>query len=535
MNASDTFKKYVKENEVLIERTVEPGEVLLENEDPNVVADAFIEYHSDHYAWNEIDLWSRYRDNQWQHIRDEELVRHNIRDFILITKVKRMVGKGDDRHEEICAPGGKMMGLTNIKNYTAWVQRAVRLAESAPFSIDGTHDIESTFAMKNGILDVFEKGGKLLPHNSNYYTFNYLPYDFDPSAKAEKWLWALGQYFQNKDGTPDLIAQDIIHQWIFRYLVGYTKSQKILSILGDKRTGKGTMARTIRLVVGARNCTALTIASLNANFGLQSCLGKRLGIFWDASFNSGAETTRAVEILKMISGEDGFVVDVKGRTPVELESLGMNILMLGNEMIKFNDTAGVLASRMTYLKTAKTFYGREDPGIEEAIAEELPGILNLAINAPRSLIEHPDSQAMQEEQAELGSPMLAFIKECCDLKPWIEPDAQSKRQPENLWIPKPLLLEYYKQWSRDDNRRKITKVTFNRNLKAVCPEINYDYRPNLDYLKVEQLADHYAVEKLAGVLGLGPKEEARSKYIGQRPRCYGGIDIKGEIAQEWNL
>lgn len=527
-NKTDEFQDYAKKNNTLIERTVEPGEVELENDEPDVVADAFIEFEDDRYAWNEVDLWSRYRDNQWHHMKEEIVVQNIIRRFILNVKVHRMVGKGKDRHDEICSPGAKMKGISNIKNYAAWLKTKVEVSHSAPYSLDGKIDIETSFAMKNGILDVSTKEPKLIDHNSDYYTFNYLPYDYDPDALAEVWLKSLGQYFRNADGTPDLIAQDIIHQWIFRYLVGYTSGQKILNILGAKRTGKGTIARTIRKVVGSRNCTALTIASLNAKFGLQPCLGKRLGIFWDASFNAGAETTKAVEMLKMISGEDGFNVDVKFRPQVEVESLGMNILMLANEMIKFNDTAGVLASRMTYLRTTKSFYGHEDPDIEGVIAKELPGILNLAIKAPRALIEHPDSQEMQEEQAELGSPILAFLKDQCDLKPW-DPDDMK----ENLFIPKKLLLEYYRQWSRRDNHRNIALRTFIKNLRAACPEIYWDYRPHLDYMKQGQLAEHYAIDKLAECIDFGPAEEARTEFVGPRPHCLGGIDIAGELAQTW--
>ena len=50
---------------------------------------------------------------------------------------------------------------------------------------------------------------------------------------------------------------------------------------------------------------------------------------------------------------------------------------------------------MFFLETTQDFLGKEDPTMEKHVIEhELPGILNLILQAPDPIIEHPGSAAM---------------------------------------------------------------------------------------------------------------------------------------------
>ena len=53
-------------------------------------------------------------------------------------------------------------------------------------------------------------------------------------------------------------------------------------MVGPKRSGKGTIARVLRKLIGERNVAGPTLSSLGGPFGLQPLLGKSGAIISDA-------------------------------------------------------------------------------------------------------------------------------------------------------------------------------------------------------------------------------------------------------------
>jgi len=58
-------------------------------------------------------------------------------------------------------------------------------------------------------------------------------------------------------------------QELFGYLVsGDTKLQKMFLVVGPRRSGKGTIARVLRAMLGVHNVAGPTLAGIATNFGL---------------------------------------------------------------------------------------------------------------------------------------------------------------------------------------------------------------------------------------------------------------------------
>src|SRR5262249_4411579 len=111
-----------------------------------------------------------------------------------------------------------------------------------------------------------------------FFSLNALDYDFDANApKPVNWIG-----FLNKVWPDDQAAIDTLQDWFGYVLTPDTRQQKIASIVGPKRSGKGTIARVLRGVVGIENTAGPTLASLGTNFGLSPLLGKSLAIISDA-------------------------------------------------------------------------------------------------------------------------------------------------------------------------------------------------------------------------------------------------------------
>lgn len=494
-------------------------DMVLKNDDPDTVANLFKKHSLVIHRFNCIDGWSIYHQDQYQKVMMEEEIEYHIREFILKCKVRRKQKQENGLFKRYLAtPDKKMKSKYYVQNILSWVNTGTTHllpGQKAPCSLDGKLNPANIIALKNGLLDVTDRKKPILrPHTPKFYTLNYMPFDYDPQATAPTWLWALGEYFRDEQGKPDELAPDILHSWFKRYLLRDTSHHKILSLIGHKRTGKGTIGRTVVRFLGAKNVTSVTIAGLTKNFGLQPLLNKQLGIIWDASIaGRNADTMKAVEILKNISGEDGFNIDIKNREQVDIFKLSISLMVIANEMLDLRDSTGALAGRWTFLETTNSFYGHEDPTIETKIADELSGILNLVLRAPEALIEHPKSAIMKEEAEELSSPYIAFIHDWCE----IDPDA---------FIPVEILWAYYCEWAKRTRHEPPSpqkfKVRFNGVHDAVkrCrPRLTED---DLWSMKHEYFLDHYLDQKTKAKLS-----------VSNRPHAYKGIDIKKEWKNVW--
>lgn len=76
-----------------------------------------------------------------------------------------------------------------------------------------------------------------------------------------------------------------LRTWFGYCLTGDTSQQKMLLIVGPKRSGKGTIARVLTRLIGNGNVSGPTTSSLAGPFGLQPLIGKTLAIVSDAGIS----------------------------------------------------------------------------------------------------------------------------------------------------------------------------------------------------------------------------------------------------------
>jgi putative DNA primase/helicase len=206
--------------------------------------------------------------------------------------------------------------------------------------------------------------------------FSLTALDFDPVLDASHpviWFDFLHQLF---DG--DVESLDLLQEWFGYCLTGDTTQQKMLFMVGPKRSGKGTIGRVLRQLIGDGNVCGPTTSSLAGNFGLQPLIGKTVAIVSDARF-SGDNVATVVERLLCISGEDTLTVDRKHIGSVTMK-LPTRFMFLSNELPRLNDASGALAGRFLILRLTQSFFGREDPHLTAKLLTELPAILNWAID-----------------------------------------------------------------------------------------------------------------------------------------------------------
>lgn len=299
--------------------------------------------------------------------------------------------------------------------------------------------------------------GEVFPATPALFSTNSLEFDYDPDAKVpEKWLAFLDQLWGDDEESIRLLQE-----WFGHCLTADTSQQKMLLLVGPKRSGKGTIGRVLTQLIGAGNVVGPTTSSLAGAFGLQPLVGKSLAIVSDARFQ-GPDVAIVTERLLCISGEDALTVDRKHIGSVTMK-LPTRFMFLANELPRFSDASGALAGRFLVLRFTESFYGREDRDLTRKLLTELPGILLWALQGWERL--HRRGRFVQPASAEdairdledLTSPVGAFVRDRCIVGAGLTVEAKELFQ---AW------KDYCQTIGRD---HPGTVQTFGRNLRAAVP------------------------------------------------------------------
>src|SRR5262249_3352621 len=151
-------------------------------------------------------------------------------------------------------------------------------------------------------------------------------------------------------------------------------------IYGDKRSGKGTIAKVMQAILGAGNYSSPSIGDLAERFGKAQLIGKRAAFFSDMHVGNKSDRTNIVEWLKKISGDDSVSIERKFRDGAWEGHLNLLIVMFSNELPGLEDASGALASRLVVLTMTESFYGREDKQLFTKLVPELSAIFNWALD-----------------------------------------------------------------------------------------------------------------------------------------------------------
>lgn len=301
--------------------------------------------------------------------------------------------------------------------------------------------------------------GRVLAPTPALFTINALDFDYDPDPEPpERWVKFLEQLFGD-----DLESVDLLQEWMGYCLTSDTSQQKMLLLVGPRRSGKGTIGRILTRLVGAANVVGPTTSSLAGNFGLQPLIEKSLAIVSDARFG-GESVGTVVERLLCISGEDTLTVDRKFLGSVSMK-LATRFVFLTNELPRLTDASTALAGRFLVLRLAHSFYGSEDVTLSDQLVAELPGILHWAIEGWKRLksrgrfVQPASVEDAIRDLEDLASPVSAFVRERCEVGPG-----------QRAWIDD--LYKAWQAWCEQDGRTHVTnKQAFGRDLTAAVPGI----------------------------------------------------------------
>ncbi len=256
------------------------------------------------------------------------------------------------------------------------------------------------------------------PPTPRFFNGFSLDYDFDPKApEPRSWLAFLDQVWGN-----DTESISSLQEWFGYLLTSDTRQQKMLMMVGPKRSGRGTIARVLKALAGATTVVNPTLATLARPFGLAALIGKPIAVFPDARLSNRPDNAAIVECLLSISGEDDQTIDRK-HLPAWTGKLPTRFVLISNELPRLKDVSGALAGRIIILRFTRSFYGQEDIGLFDRLRPELPGILRWSItgwerlNRRGRFIQPRSAQELVATMDELASPIAAFLRDRCIIEP----------------------------------------------------------------------------------------------------------------------
>jgi putative DNA primase/helicase len=368
---------------------------------------------------------------------------------------------------------GKVTPFNPNKNKVSEIVHALRRCCLIPRDCDTPCWLEKTkskyspaanlIACRNGILNL--KTRRLQPHDPLFFATNCLPLDYDAAApKPKRWLRFLEEIWPgDKDGKYDAEAEETLQEIAGYLLTSDTRQQKIFLIIGPPRSGKGTIVFVLMRLLGEDNCVFPTLSSLGGEFGRWPLIDKKLATITDARISSRADTHKIAELLLSISGGDRQTINRKNQA-FWTGYLGVRFLITTNVLPAIRDASGTIATRYILLKLTESFLGREDLNLKAALAPEMGGILNWALDGLDRLRKRGhfcmprSAQESIRELEDAAEPVGAFLREWCE------------RGPDQRVNVK-MFYRSYRAWAEEAGQQILAKNSFGRALRGQLPTL----------------------------------------------------------------
>ncbi|CAM0103074.1 DNA polymerase/primase [Vibrio phage 159E36-2a] len=341
----------------------------------------------------------------------------------------------------------------------------VKTVENGKWINDPDRDTSNVAVFENGIVDLGENHHTVLPHTHEFFTFNALPFNYNPSAQCPTWLKFLDDIW----GT-DVDLKRQLQQFMGYCLTSDTSLQKFATFMGKPRSGKGTITEVISEMVGHNNISSPALSGLVKDSALSAMSTSSVALIPDAHNVNPNIRDSVLSTLKAITGEDSIEYHemYKGS---QTKKFTCKVIISTNNVPDFNDPSGALVARMLVFPFQRSFVGRENPNLRRELLAEIEGIIQWAIAGLRDLrangnrfTESSVGIAEKEEIREDMFPLSQYVREMTDLN-------------ETEWTLVSDLYNAYRMWATTNGSKSpMTMVMFNKCLRNSSLPIYHERR-----------------------------------------------------------
>lgn len=365
------------------------------------------------------DTWYTYDRGRYVSLTPAEL-EQPVYDWADNKQVMHVTNRGEVTPKPLICDNSFLNNLTRAMRASTLVK-----GEINPCWINGATgpDPQDLIVFTNGILHTpaylegRPESDYLLEPTPDLFTTTAMPFAFDPTATAPLWERFL---LSTVGYEPANVA--LLQEWFGYCLTPDTSMQKMMYMRGPSGAGKGVVCNILARLCGSDQdqVASTDFASLTGTFGAQPLVDKTLAIIPDARNTRNADSTRALELLLNIAAGDPIQVRRMYKESISRLKLGCRITVASNEFVDVPDNQGAMARRLLLLEFKQSFQGKEDWGLENKLAKQLPGIAVWALEGLRRLrlnggftMPEASRDAMAEWRT-ATSPMASFLVECTE-------------------------------------------------------------------------------------------------------------------------
>jgi len=243
--------------------------------------------------------------------------------------------------------------------------------------LEAAQDPPGYICLANGVYDVAAR--ELVPHSPDRIFLNRWDVSFDAKAECPRWLGFLDDVLSTD--TDRMKLQEFVGYTLMGWDYSY---QKALFIVGPTASGKSTMIKVIQSMLGDDSFASITPQQLIYNEYAPARLYAK-----KANFRSDipADSIKNTGMLKEIIGGDKIWANVKYKEPFEFEPKAKHYYA-ANQLPKIGESDEAFFRRVMLLPVPTTVPADDrDPHLVEKLVEELPGILNWALEGMHRLLE----------------------------------------------------------------------------------------------------------------------------------------------------
>ena len=276
---------------------------------------------------------------------------------------------------------------------------------------------ENIINLKNGILDIDKN--ILMEHSPQYISTIQLNCNYNPQAKAPKFLEFVNRLCSDKNGNVDNEKLLLIQEWTGLLLSNITISRVkkcfvLYSAAGN--TGKSVFLNMICKILGGKHTINIPIQNMSDRFALSDLYGKRLDVVGDQQ----ADAIENSSGFKQLTGGDRVKVEFKGKQSFDWIFKGGIVVSCNNLPYFADDKGGHIFERLAILPCDNSIPPEERDGtLIDKIAEESDGVFIWALEGLKRLRENDfrftkckATEAILYEYRSKIDTIFRFVDEC---------------------------------------------------------------------------------------------------------------------------
>ncbi|MBF0589859.1 MAG: bifunctional DNA primase/polymerase, partial [Magnetococcales bacterium] len=308
---------------------------------------------------------------------------------------------------------------TDIKLSGQTVNSIMDIFRTEVFKEDHRFDVDTEgINLLNGELHRDDDGQwHLLRHERSHYRTTQLPVAYDPGAKAPRFSQFLDEIFKGDEDADE--KKQAVLEFIAYSLLATTHLEKFVILLGSGANGKSVLMNVVEALIGEDNVAAVQPSKFDRHFQRVKLHGALVNLVTELP----AKELIADAPLKAITSGESMMAEYKGKDAFKFKP-NCTCWFGSNHLPDTLDYSAALFRRAEIIKFNRKFDGgSRDVHLIDKLMDELPGILNMALNASAGLLKReaftvvPSSEEIKREWRLQADHIAVFVEECFTFDP----------------------------------------------------------------------------------------------------------------------